>query len=92
MKLNWYKSKSITNPELIDTESSQKVTYLRRNVIEKQMINRNNEPYIVYEYDEAKLTKAEYDRYLEEMSILDIEQQRADIDYIALCLNVNIFG
>ena len=37
-----------------------------------------------YEYEEAKLTKQEYKEYLKELEIIDIQQQRADIDYIML--------
>ena len=41
-----------------------------------------------YEYEEAKLTKAEYQEYLKELSIIDIQQQRADIDYIMLMTGI----
>ena len=86
MKLNYRKSQSSVYPELIDTTSSKKCVYLRKNVVEVQSEDMNGETYTTYEYDEAKLTKEEYEQYLKELSVLDIQQQRADIDYILLMM------
>ena len=83
MKLEFYKSSSSVKPELIDTTSSKKVVYIRQNIIEKQMDDA-----VFYEYEEAKLTKAEYQEYLKELEIIDIQQQRADIDYIMLMMGI----
>ena len=83
MKLEFYKSSSSVKPELIDTTSSKKVVYIRQNIIEKQIDDTT-----FYEYDEAKLTKAEYQEYLKELEIIDIQQQRADIDYIMLMTGI----
>lgn len=91
MKLEYYKSSSTVKPELIDDSSSKYVTYLRKNIVEKQVTDEmSEETHTVYEYDEAKLTKAEYKQYLTEMSVMNIEQQRADIDYIALMCDVDL--
>lgn len=90
MKLNYRKSESSVYPELIDTTSSKKCVYLRKNVVEVQSEDTNGETYITYEYDEAKLTKEEYEQYLKELSIIDIQQQRADIDYIALMTGIDL--
>ena len=84
MKLNYTKSQSSVYPELIDTTSSKKCVYLRKNVVEVGSDNTDVENYTYYEYDEAKLTKEEYEQYLEELGIVDIQQLRADIDYILL--------
>ena len=83
MKLEFYKSSSSVKPELIDTTSSKKVVYIRQNIIEKQMDDTT-----FYEYEEAKLTKQEYQEYLKELEIIDIQQQRADIDYIMLMTGI----
>ena len=83
MKLEFYKSSSSVKPELIDTTSSKKVVYIRQNIIEKQMDDTT-----FYEYEEAKLTKQEYQEYLKELEIIDIQQQRADIDYIMLMTEI----
>ena len=73
MILNYTKSYSSVKPELIDTTSSKTTVYLRKNIIERQIANEDNSdewhnPTVsVYEYDEAKLTKEEYNQYLKEL-------------------------
>ena len=91
MKTNYTKSESTIKPELVDTTSSKTTVYLRKNIIEKERMNEEtgeSTPY--YEYDEAKLTKEEYQEYLKELEIVDIHRQRADIDYIALMCGVDL--
>ena len=66
MKLEFYKSSSSVKPELIDTTSSKKVVYIRQNIIETQIDDTT-----FYEYDEAKLTKEDYQKYLKEMEATD---------------------
>lgn len=88
MILNYVKSQSSIKPELIDTTSSKTTVYLRKNIIETKQDDDYNTT--LYEYDEAKLTKEEYTQYLKELSIIDIQQQRADIDYIALMTGVDL--
>lgn len=91
MILNYIKSQSSISPELIDTTSSKKVVYLRKNVITKTETNEmSGEKRTYYEYDEAKLTKTEYAQYLKELEIIDIQQQRADIDYISFMSCVSL--
>lgn len=43
-----------------------------------------------FEYEETKLTKEEYVEYLKELTVIDIQQQRADIDYIALMSGISL--
>lgn len=91
MYINYIKSESTIKPELVDTTSSKKYTYLRKDIIETQKVDEfSNETITLYEYQEAKLTKAEYQEYLAELSIIDIQQQRADIDYIAIMTGVDL--
>lgn len=91
MILNYKKSQSSNKPDLIDTTSSKKYVYLRQNVVEVNSIDeQSGEDRSYFEYDEAKLTKSEYEEYLKELSILDIQQQRADIDYIALMTGIDL--
>jgi hypothetical protein len=85
MKINYVKSQSTIKPELIDSTSSKKYVYLRKDIAKTQQDNIT-----FYEYQEAKLTKKEYEQYLKELSIIDIQQQRADIDYIALMTGVDL--
>ena len=91
MKLNYVKSESTIKPELIDTTSSKTTVYIRKNIIEKERIdNETGESTPFYEFDEAKLTKKEYQEYLKELEIIDIQKQRADIDYIALMSGIDL--
>lgn len=89
MKLNYIKSQSSVKPDLIDTTSSKVVVYLRQNIVENIKTDKmSGEETVFYEYEEAKLTKEEYQEYLKELEIIDIQQQRADIDYIMLMTGI----
>ena len=98
MILNYVKSQSSVKPELIDTTSSKTTVYIRQNIVEKEKAveNTNSEDNdatsttVFYEYEEAKLTKQEYQEYLKELEIIDIQKQRADIDYIALMSGIDL--
>ena len=91
MILNYVKSQSSIKPELIDTTSSKTSVYIRQNIVEIEKTNESdNTSTTFYEYEEAKLTKKEYDQYLKELSIIDIQKQRADIDYIALMSGIDL--
>ena len=89
MKLNYIKSQSSVKPDLVDTTSSKVVVYLRQNIVENiKKDEMSGEETVFYEYEEAKLTKEEYREYLKELEIIDIQQQRADIDYIMLMTGI----
>ena len=89
MKLNYIKSQSSVKPDLVDTTSSKVVVYLRQNIVENIKTDEmSGEETVFYEYEEAKLTKEEYREYLKELEIIDIQQQRADIDYIMLMTGI----
>ena len=91
MKLNYIKSQSSVKPDLIDTTSSKVVVYLRQNIVENIKTDKmSGEETVFYEYEEAKLTKEEYQEYLKELEIIDIQKQRADIDYIALMSGIDL--
>ena len=82
MKLKYIKSQSSVKPDLVDTTSSKVVVYLRQNIVEKEKTveNTNSEDNdatsttVFYEYDEAKLTKEEYQEYLKELNGSDTLQ------------------
>ena len=91
MKLNYIKSQSSVKPELVDTTSSKTTVYIRQNIVEKIKTDEmSGEETVFYEYEEAKLTKEEYQEYLKELEIIDIQKQRADIDYIALMSGIDL--
>lgn len=91
------KSQSSVYPELIDTTSSRKYVYLRNNVVEMQSDSADGETHIYYEYDEAKLTKEEYEQYLIEINSTEtlesIENLKAEnqilneqVDMLTTCI------
>ena len=89
MKLNYIKSQSSVKPDLVDTTSYKTTVYLRQNIVENIKTDEmSGEETVFYEYEEAKLTKQEYQEYLKELEIIDIQQQRADIDYIMLMTGI----
>jgi len=51
-------------PDEVDTTSSPTTVYLRRNIQQKE-ITQNEETITVWAYEEAQLTKEEYEEYLE---------------------------
>ena len=91
MKMNYAKSKSTIKPQLIDTTSSKTTVYISQNIVENIKTDEmTGEKTVFYEYEEAKLTKEEYQEYLKELEIIDIQKQRADIDYIALMSGIDL--
>ena len=91
MKLNYVKSQSSVKPDLVDTISSKVVVYIRKNIVENIKTDEMyGEETVFYEYEEAKLTKEEYQEYMKELEIIDIQKQRADIDYIALMSGIDL--
>ena len=89
MKLNFIKSQSSVKPDLVDTTSSKTTVYIRQNIVENIKTDKmSGKETVFYEYEEAKLTKQEYQEYLKELEIIDIQQQRADIDYIMLMTGI----
>lgn len=77
--MNWYKSESATQPLEIDTISSKKYNYVRRNIEQA-----TREDTTVYKYEECKILKEDWGLYLEN------EQLRADLDYIAMETGVEL--
>ena len=69
MNLYYKKSQSSVKPELIDTTSSKKVVYIRQNIVETVVDETT-----FYEYDECKLTKAEYQEYLKELEASNVSE------------------
>ena len=69
MQLEYIKASSSVKPELIDTTSSKTTVYIRQNVVENTIAEDDGNEYTSYEYDEAQLTKAEYEEYLKELDV-----------------------
>lgn len=80
MQLIYVKSQSSVKPELVDTTSSKSTVYLRKNIVEVEKTNENDDTSTTfYEYDEAKLSKEEYQEYLKEINGSDTLQTIEDL-------------
>ena len=80
MILNYIKSQSSVKPDLVDTTSSKVVVYLRQNIVENIKTGEmSGEETVFYEYEEAKLTKQEYQEYLKELNDSDTLQTIEDL-------------
>lgn len=91
MKLNYIKSQSFIKPELVDNTSSKTTVYLRQNIVEKEIINEDGESIVFYEYEEAKLTKEEYQEYLKEYEETNSLQVIEDLKEENKSLNDQIY-
>ena len=61
MQLTWRKSQAGQSPALLDTTSSKKVVYIRKNVEEvEKKDEETGETYTVYQYDECRISKTDY--------------------------------
>ena len=67
MELNYVKSQSSVLPKAVDTTSSKTYVYLTRNVnqVYEEPKEEGEQGSTYYEFEVAKLTKAEYKLYLE---------------------------
>ena len=75
MKLKYVKSQSSVKPDLVDNTSSKVVVYLRQNIVKNVKTDEiYGEETVFYEYEEAKLTKQEYQEYLKELNGSDTLQ------------------
>lgn len=89
--MQWTKSESTVMPETVDTTSSKTMVYLRRGIEEKQRTDETSgDEMTFYEYEEAKMTRAEYEEYMQVVEAVNMRQIRADVDYIALCAGVDL--
>ena len=79
----WYNGESTVNPALIDTNSSKKYVYVRRNVEQHERENEHGETETYYTFEEYKIPKDVYSIF---------EKQRSDIDYIAMMTDIDLEG
>ena len=61
----WHKAESGSRPKELDTTSSNTTNYIRRNIVEAERIDEiSGESHSVYEYEEAFVSKAEWDEVM----------------------------
>lgn len=87
--MTWQKSESTVRPDTI--EETKSTVFLRRNIKETVRANEESgDETTWYEYEEAKLSHAEYEEYMQMVEAMNMRQIRADVDYIALCAGVDL--
>ena len=74
-------------PLEVDTTSSPTTVYLRRNIEEVTETDEQGVAVTHWHYEEAELTTDEYEEY---KLYKAVEQQRADIDYIAAMADIEL--
>lgn len=63
-------------PQEIDTTSSRKYNYVRRNIVEVEREQEDGTTLTMYEYEETQVLKEDWGLYL------DLVQAQADIEYL----------
>jgi len=84
--MNWYYSEGRDRPKTIDSISSKKWVYLRRNIVECEREDETN-PQIkekFYKWEEMKIPKENYPIY-------ELEAQNAaNLDYLAMMNDIDL--
>lgn len=81
--MTWQKSESTVRPQQI--EETKSTVFLRRRIKETARTDdESGEETTWYEYEEAKLTHAEYEEYLQVAEAVNMRQIRADVDYLLI--------
>ena len=84
----WYESETYAAcPPLLDTTSSRVYNYIRKDIIESEVIDPDTgEPtgQKKWNYLEQKIPKDQYELYLQ------TQQQQADLDYIAMMADIDL--
>lgn len=79
----WYTGESTVYPQLIDTTSSKKWVYVRKNVKEESRTDEEGNSYTVWTFDEAKIPKDVYSIFEtqvnDEVRLADIEEVITEI-------------
>ena len=60
--MNWRKAESTTRPAELDTTSSRKYNYVRKNIVEEQRETEQG-TITMYVYDELKVAKADWELF-----------------------------
>lgn len=76
----WYRTEMTDKPELQDTTSSKVYNYDRRNIVEEQRTDEEGNVTKAYVFEERKVKKEDWERYLEMKSL----KERQDVSDQAL--------
>jgi len=80
----WYEGTSYIYPSLVDTTSSKKWVYVRRNIEEHEREDDEGIKEKFYKWEEMKIPKENYPIY--ELEV----QNAANLDYLAMMSDIDI--
>ena len=80
----WVNAESEFEPEVVDTASSKTYNYVRRNIQAVERTDDEGRTYTVYEYEELKVLKDNWELYKA------VERLRADLDYVAMMDDIDL--
>lgn len=80
-----------TKPAEFDTTSSSEVVYQRRNIEQIEVENPMDDTKTkLWKYDEREMTRKEYEEVRVESQQEQIDQNRADIDFISAMSDISL--
>lgn len=85
MNIAWYHSASAIKPGAICLDWSPKNVYLHRNFNQVEKIDDQGNTYLEWEYEEAKISRADY-------AIYAAENADAKAEYVAMMSDIDIEG
>lgn len=74
--MNWRKAESTIRPAELDTTSSRKFNYVRKNIVEEQRETEQG-TITMYVYDELKVAKADWELF---ETVSDSAERIADVE------------
>ncbi len=80
----------IEKPQEFDTTTSAVIVYQRRNIQRVKVTNPDGTTTELWEYEEREMTREEYAIVVAESQQEQIDQIRADIDYISAVAEIEL--
>ena len=80
----------VEKPQEFDTTTSAVIVYQRRNIQRVKVTNPDGTTTELWEYEEREMTREEYAIVVAESQQEQIDQNRADIEFISAMSNVDL--
>ena len=82
MQINWKQAESREIPQEIDKTSAKDGVYIRQNIVEDVRLDNDGNEFVMYCYDEAFLTNADYEQYTTAQFITNSIELKHESDII----------
>lgn len=83
MNIAWHHSEGATKPDEVCLNWSPKNVYLHRNIEQIEKTDEQGNAYLVWAYEEAKLSRADYAIYAAELA-------QANVEYVAVMTDIDL--